>query len=892
MEQEEFITFPSNRSKNKILSNDIINVKFNQTVRSGIEIIKYKEDKIKELKDNEELTEDDQKYIEQLMRDIEVIKKESKGSVKGKWVGVRKKQLRQKLYENGFTIIKTDPETGEITFKEKYLFYKRSSSKSRKGECLFIKKSLHNKMKNWSRMNLPLVDGMKLDLPGLLSYESLVGSTIEDTLEIKPENILIVEEETSTFDEVCDVIYKKEWYEKNDNGETVKKEKLDCKEKKHTINNEIWDGQALLDSGEFDDGQSFKLLRNHFFKAAAFSTHIQKFFYDYAKDHCKDYDNWYVKDIFNNKVKVTDIKLIINKSCLKIFKFADVMDGLTKFEKESNIYELWKKAVENDSNVWGVCKHDKASKYNPDDNGNVHVTSYQMLNSLSANYNEMKELSQKTLDYIKLLQNDNDAFINYIDKNKNDANANQMFVDLYKINPNIIYTKVFRNFRSKIISNFKKYIKRGKLMLNGDYCTLVSNPYEYLLKAAGEDISNKSHTLKPYEINTKLFGEDGYGNEYIGFRSPHGSMANTLKLRNVENELIDEYFEFSPNIVVISSIKHNWMEKANGADMDGDAIVLFDSKKLLDIANKTYHDYKVVVNDVPAESKPHYLTLQHASDIDHTLSESKDQIGEVTNLGMLALSLYHHKLENNYKDTDEELEELMKKVKIMGVLAGLSIDSAKRKYEVDVDKEVRRTRKELELICKKEPVKDKDGNDFMKITKVYHPNFWEFVSKSENLHHTKYQCPMDQLIEVISKEVKGANRSIPKSLESLLVRKNNKAASRGQRGKAKSLAEELQKKIECIHQEYYRQSKNGKGEDDELNILVEEAINEYDERFSKLKINENTMYSILKMINNETEGKNDKGKENKGNNGYVRLMNQIYKSDKNKERFLNAFIKL
>lgn len=149
-----------NKTNGKESSRDIINVKFKRKVQSGEQIIKNITEKIAKLEmQNDENTTN---YIIKLKDFIKLIESEKNTD---KWTEVKNDDLRNELYTNGFTITNIDTKTGEIT-EDKYCVYKRSGSKSRTGQCLFIKENLYQPMINWSRIYLPFVEGMKLDYAG------------------------------------------------------------------------------------------------------------------------------------------------------------------------------------------------------------------------------------------------------------------------------------------------------------------------------------------------------------------------------------------------------------------------------------------------------------------------------------------------------------------------------------------------------------------------------------------------------------------------------------------------------------------------------------------------------------------------------------------------------
>src|SRR5699024_6709634 len=99
-------------------------------------------------------------------------------------------QLRKKLYNDGF-----------ILDGAKYVEYKRSSSKAKDGNHLFILEDFHPLMQYYSRLGIQFPTDVteEFDLTSAKAYESLVGSTIEYTLDIKPDEILIVRDIENTF---------------------------------------------------------------------------------------------------------------------------------------------------------------------------------------------------------------------------------------------------------------------------------------------------------------------------------------------------------------------------------------------------------------------------------------------------------------------------------------------------------------------------------------------------------------------------------------------------------------------------------------------------------------------------------------------------------------------
>ena len=149
--------------------------------------------------------------------------------------------LRFDLYKNGF-----------ICNGQKYVRWKRSSGSARVGKCLFINEKMYKRMHKWEMCGLKIKEGDEIDLAALESYISLTSSSIIDTLKLNPENILLIQDYDSIFNDDVIVTY-------NENG------KLKTTKKNIKIINSIWDGQSLIDSSLLPIGKSMALLRNLFF---------------------------------------------------------------------------------------------------------------------------------------------------------------------------------------------------------------------------------------------------------------------------------------------------------------------------------------------------------------------------------------------------------------------------------------------------------------------------------------------------------------------------------------------------------------------------------------------------------------------------------------------------
>ncbi|WP_214480986.1 hypothetical protein [Bacillus sp. SM2101] len=830
---KEGLTVHIVKHSDKQFSDDIINVKFNQRVRSGEEILKILSEKVYKINDQlsnlDEQSEEKRVKLANYNNKINTYMKVIQFEIDmDKWKEVKNDKLREYLYLNGFTITTVNDKTGEVT-TDKYVVYKRSSSKSRTGQCLFIKEDLYNEMINWSRMYLSFDKESKFDYASLLAYESLVGSSLEDTIKINPNNMLIVDDVESRFNQLCNVVRK---------GEDGF---LDSITENTQVKNSLFDGESLLDSEYFAEGQSMKLLRNHMFKSAAFNCNIQKFLRDYCPEGV-NYDNWKIDNMFGESMLAKDIQFIFTPSSLKALKFSDVLDS------KQDMWNYWKRLVSDEDSMFGVCKHEKKSKRGVDDNGDIlQQTSYQMLNCLPMEGEDITKLTVFEKEYIHKLKSDDDFFIQHITQSANSINSNLMFVDLYNRNDQIVNTKLFRDFRKAEINKYVTHVKNGKVRLKGDYCVLLGNPMEFLYHAIGqfdvEDIHNLS--LTGNEIYTTLHE---FEKELVGFRNPNTSPSNVLIAKNKYVKEIKDYFNLTDNVVCVNAIKFALQDILSGCDYDSDTCLLFDDVNLLGIAKQCPDNYLVCINDVESEPKKYKMNNENMSIIDNQLATSQKKIGQVVNIGQLCMSIYWDMLKKG--ESENVLNKLMKKVDVMTVLSCICIDLAKKFYDTDIENEVRNVAKIPELKREK-------------------PLFWQYVSKSETIRDRviKYDCPMDYLIIDMSDLKYGEKREDVRLLD-LVVKQNIIKADRKQKAKILNYVEVMNRDIKGIYAKVT--------DENERNNILDNKVKYFNYRMQKLTVKPNTMYALLReAINNKSHMT-------------TKLMNVLYTTQR--QTFLNAFI--
>ena len=264
-------------------------------------------------------------------------------------------ELRTELYKDGF-----------ICNGIKYCRMKRSTGSARVGKCLFIREDLYEPIIKFSSGGLKYNQGDPIDLAAYEGYIALPSSSIIDTIPIKPENILLIDDYDSVFNE--DVI------ETHDEDGWLKTTEKNCE-----ITNTIWDGQSLMDISLFGDYSEYGmlLLRNLMFKSCCFNCNIQQWFKD---NNITDVSQ------LNGKTRATrieDVKLITTPNSIKYLKFST--------------WDEWLNHLYPD---FGVVKHDKKTHFF---GGRLVQTHYQLLNTLQMSKDEVREFLQESLDFAQIL---------------------------------------------------------------------------------------------------------------------------------------------------------------------------------------------------------------------------------------------------------------------------------------------------------------------------------------------------------------------------------------------------------------------------------------------------------------------------------------------------------
>lgn len=352
-----------------------------------------------------------------------------------------------------------------------------------------------------------------------------------------------------------------------------------------------------------------------------------------------------------------------------------------KIEQERLTWDWYRAKLKKDKELFGVCKYEKCSKF-----GNKQQLWYQVLVSMNLDKDKLYKVAEPQIQELNLMKKHVAFFKRGLDMRPTNDMGTSMMLQLLDVNEDVSRTKWYTDYRRSQLSAILKRLYAGKIQIpNSDFVVLVSNPWEMLRASVGDEITES--ILDGYEVYNDRY-EDG--EDLYGFRSPHIGSSSCALLKNAYHEEFKEWFNFTDRILIINS----WGEGAflsvkwGGSDTDSDSVFLGNDKTILE-AVKEVQDYLIPINGLVPEAKMMEYTEENMAIVDGQLCN--DFIGKVCNLARDLQAMYWHLYNSGSQEAkDKYLNMIYDDICILYALSGIAIDSAKRRYDVNIASEIRR----------------------------------------------------------------------------------------------------------------------------------------------------------------------------------------------------------
>ena len=253
-----------------------------------------------------------------------------------------------------------------------------------------------------------------------------------------------------------------------------------------------------------------------------------------------------------------------------------------------------------------------------------------------------------------------------------------------------------------------------------------------------EDSVDNDDTFFVEDGTIQCYTERFNSGEYLAFfRSPFNSKNNLTYLHNTYNQKFDKYFNFGKQVIAVNMNGTDFQDRNNGSDQDSDSGYTTNQTDIVEHARKCYIDYPTIVNNIPKEKNVYSNTMSDFARLDNNLSNSQLDIGESSNLAQIAQTYAC-----NFND-----EKYIDYVCILSVIAQIAIDSAKRRFDMDTTEEIRRIKKDMDIIQHK------------------YPAFWSIIKKGFNKKNinSNLHCPMNYLYNLSIPEFHSSETTLPMS---------------------------------------------------------------------------------------------------------------------------------
>lgn len=380
-----------------------------------------------------------------------------------------------------------------------------------------------------------------------------------------------------------------------------------------------------------------------------------------------------IKDIWGVWHDFSEPMMILTESMYKGYKYF-------KTYGDERDWELYWERFEKYQHCIGIAKWNFTAEEEPTyTRGN-----YQILQDLDLPYDKFRSLANESVEWVdKIIHGDplhTYCFLGmYADKHK----AKNDYVAAILKNPEMIKEPSVKSYLLNLLAKYKNEMKCGKLWLRATFKFLAPDLIMLMQHIGGLDPTGCLESDEFY-----AHGKSGvYDGEFLIERNPHICKSEHCILRGVTNELIATYCSHLDNVCMVNS-KSITPQRLNGADYDGDLVLVVDNKLMMEGVDRN----APVVLDM--EDK---ITAMAEEDTAETraalvLRTINSLIGETSNCA----TGYHNK-----KPKSEEIKKKYESyVDLLSVVNGKAIDYAKTGVLYNIPKHIAKYSKPLPYFMK------------------------------------------------------------------------------------------------------------------------------------------------------------------------------------------------
>jgi len=407
-----------------------------------------------------------------------------------------------------------------------------------------------------------------------------------------------------------------------------------------------------LDIEDYTPG--FWGIRNSYVKGMLITFPVNDFIEDVS--HTSEFI-----DAWGEKRDAKNYDIFLTTSQVKLWDNYKSLEDFTQKCKDNNL-------------SWGICR------VPPKNDEHYALTNYQYLQTLDMNDDDIKELCKFNIDWFNdILGGDSIKTALYL-LGKGIKTVNNIDDIINPIVKAILLNNELANdpyIQNRINSSIRKRIKQtyaGKILVEGNYQTMIADPYSLCQSIFGEESEKCTGLLKEGEHYSAYWNNKKI-NIVDACRSPltHYSEHNILNLQ--DNEIVNKWYEYQTSGIIyptkgVDTIRH--------ADSDFDLDLVFTTSSPVFLRG-VYKDMLPITYD--KKTTPIAIITDDALFQADLLSFSND-IGIITNYStdMYAMLAQYHKKSKTHNT-------ILERLKITRMLQGNAIDKAKGIEVEDFPKE-------------------------------------------------------------------------------------------------------------------------------------------------------------------------------------------------------------
>lgn len=369
-----------------------------------------------------------------------------------------------------------------------------------------------------------------------------------------------------------------------------------------------------------------------------------------------DYESFYAERGVTEIADVWGVKHSVVPGSEPMMILTESMYKGLKYFREERTYRDWEKYWDK-FHKYGHCFGVAKWNFSLDEEPVYTRANYQILQDLDLPYEEFAPLAKDSIRWIeKIIDGDQLYTYGFLGLMGDNRSALNNYTKAILRNPEMIKEYGVRNYLISLIDKYKDDMKCGKLWLKACFKFLVPDIIMMLEHIGGLEVKGRLEADEFYSFNK----EGQVLGERLIERNPHICRSEHTILTGVTNDVLNKYCSHLVNTCIINC-KSLTPQRLNGADFDGDLILLVDND---DMIQGVHRDIPIVID---IEDKITALEEKDTKEnkLKVILRGMNSLIGETSNCA----TTFHNKIPK----TQEQKEIYMKYIDLLSVINGKAI---------------------------------------------------------------------------------------------------------------------------------------------------------------------------------------------------------------------------